>query len=420
MNLMFELFKEIYRLYVEMAPYLFFGVLFVGVLNLVVNRDQITRHVGRNDFWSLTKAALFGIPLPLCSCGVIPTAAYMSRNGASSGSTVSFLISTPQTGIDSIFATYGMMGPIYAIYRPIAALFMGVFGGSAVKIFSKDQKPSEKIPQACGIDEKPNKPTFFERVKSSLKYSFVEFLDDIALHFVIGIIIAGLISYLIPEGYFLGTAASSGILGMLIMIVAGAPMYICATASIPLAVSFMSAGFSPGAAFVFLAVGPATNAASFSVLVKTIGKRNSIIYVGSMIVSAIIAGLILDKIFNYIGVTPHEIVKHAHESSILTHEVKLVAAAIFLILILASIYRKYISGKIIGRKKMQSSEFAKMKIEGMTCKHCSATVKKAIESVDGVEEAEIDLDAKTAYIKGDYDEKAVIDAVKAAGYEPQV
>ncbi len=418
---MLELLKEIYRLYVEMAPYLFFGVLFVGVLNLVVNRDIISRHVGRNDFWSLAKAALLGIPLPLCSCGVIPTAAYMSKNGASSGSTVSFLISTPQTGIDSIFATYGMMGPLYAIYRPIAALFMGIFGGSAVKILSKDEKkPKETAPQACEIDDKPNKPTFIEKVKSSLKYSFVEFLDDIALHFVIGIIIAGFISYLIPKGYFLGTAASSGLLGMLIMIVAGAPMYICATASIPLAVSFMSAGFSPGAAFVFLAVGPATNAASFSVLVKTIGKRNSIIYVGSMIVSAIIAGLILDEIFKLIGTDPHEIVKHAHESSILTQEVKLIAGAIFLILILASIYRKYISGKIIGRKKMQSSEFAKMKIEGMSCKHCSATVKKAIESVDGVEEAEIDLDSKTAYIKGDYDEKAVIDAVKTAGYEPQV
>ncbi|MDE5959958.1 MAG: permease, partial [Muribaculaceae bacterium] len=105
----------------EMAPYLLLGFLFAGMLHAFLPASFYNRHLGRPGFWSVAKAAMFGVPLPLCSCGVIPTAMSMRRQGASRAATVSFLISTPQTGVDSILATGSLLGWPLALIRPIAA-----------------------------------------------------------------------------------------------------------------------------------------------------------------------------------------------------------------------------------------------------------------------------------------------------------
>jgi uncharacterized protein len=429
-----DILKETWILFLEMAPYLMLGLLFVGLLNLFFNKELIIKYVGKNNFMSILKSALFGIPLPLCSCGVVPSAVYMAKNGASKGSVVSFLISTPQTGIDSIIATYGMMGWVFAIFRPFAALIMGIAGGVTV-MFMKEKDKENNISfdtyevsddtftdDCCDDDEQKSKDIkeHFLNIKDKFKkffnYSFVEFLDDISVQFVIGLIISGIIAYSIPEGFFDNSSINNGIAGMLLMILVGVPMYVCATASIPIAVTLMMKGFSPGVAFVFLAVGPATNAASFTIIMNVLGKKIAAIYVIMISVTAIIFGFLLDYLFSLLSIDPFRMLQHIHShDSLLSLEFKWIVGAIFFILLAASLYRKFILSRIKSKEKKMDS--TTLKIEGMTCNHCVMNVKKAIAEVKGVTEVDVNLENNEAYLQGDFSLEAVQKAVADVGYK---
>lgn len=416
---MLEYFGEIYYLFIDMAPYLLLGLLFAGILKLFFSKETISKQIGGNNSLAAIKASLFGVPLPLCSCGVIPTSVYLSKNGASDRATVSFLISTPQTGFDSILATYGMMGWIFAIFRPIAAFFMGVFGGIAVGVFGRDKAENSEKSQsgdACddNCNDEPKPRTFVEKIKETARYSFVEFLDDISIQFIIGLIIAGAIAMLIPDTFFEDSPVTSGVMGMGLMILVGAPMYICATASIPIAVTLLSKGFSAGAAFVFLAVGPATNAASLSILLKTLGKRTTYIYIASIIVGAVVSGLALDFIFYKTNIDSASMIARGEGSSAMApNEIKLFFAALFFILSAASVYRK------IYKKFFNNKEIAavKIKVEGMTCNHCKDNVEKAVAGVEGVKSAVVDLEKKTVGVEGDFNLADAEKAIEKNGYK---
>jgi uncharacterized membrane protein YraQ (UPF0718 family)/copper chaperone CopZ len=419
-----------------MAPYMMLGLIFVGLLNLFFNKDLIIKHIGKNNFMSVFKAALFGIPLPLCSCGVVPSAVYMSKNGASKGSVVSFLIATPQTGIDSIIATYGMLGWIFAIFRPFAALIMGIVGGTVVRFLKLEKSNSKYVGDASNLNDKINSSNAFAlakndecndncstiiKTKSSkskqfFQYSFVEFLDDISFQFIIGLFISGLIAFMIPDNFFQESAINNGIAGMLLMILVGVPMYVCATASIPIAVTLMMKGFSPGVAFVFLAVGPATNAASFTIIMNTLGKKIAIVYVLMISITAILFGLLLDLIINTFNINIHTMMSHSHNhEGMIPIELQWLTSVIFFILLLASLYRKFIKSKII--KKEETVDSKTIKIEGMTCNHCVMNVKKAISSVEGVSDVEVNLSQGEAYVKGDFDLSKVNTAITDVGYK---
>ncbi len=435
---MIDLLYEIWNLFLEMAPYMLFGLFFVGILHLFFTKALVLKHIGDNSLASVFKAAIFGIPLPLCSCGVIPTAVYMKKNGAASSATTSFLISTPQTGIDSIVATYGMMGWVFAVFRPFAALIMGLAGGMTVSLLDKPKPKEVEKPKdmsglfnimdasatqtsdaeedscdgdscGCGSD----KPTSDgNKFKKMFNYAFVEFLDDIAIQFIVGVIISGLIAFFIPDNFFENEALNSGILGMLLMILVGIPMYICATASIPIAVALMLKGFSPGVAFVFLAVGPATNAASLTILMNTLGKKIVSIYLGSVIILSIVMGYILDYIFTLLDVSPKlMIMDHDHE--VLSYEVKLIGGIVFGAMLLASIYRKYFRTKKEETVMEKTQEFT---VEGMSCNHCKNNVENALKELPGVESAEVNLNDKKAVVSGDVDSKTIIEAIEKVGY----
>jgi hypothetical protein len=418
--MIYNIFFEIVKLFLEMGPYILLGLFFVGALNLLVSKDLITKHIGSNSFMSVLKAAMFGVPLPLCSCGVVPTAVYMSKNGASKGATISFLISTPQTGIDSILATYGMMGLVFAIYRPFAALVMGVVGGIAVHVFDKGEfKNPEMKPKFIPMDQFKPMPrkSFSQRFRQTLNYSLVEFFDDISTQFVFGLIVAGLISYFIPADFFENTSVSNGILGMLLMMAVGIPMYVCATASIPIALTLMMKGVSPGVAFVFLVTGPATNAASLTILMKTLGKKVTAIYLLVIMLSSIGFGYLLDFIFNtFTSGYSEEMHHHLHQSSWLTDEVKIVIGIIFLIMIIMSFNRKYFA-KYFRKKEVIMPETTKVNIDGMTCNHCVMNVRKTIEKLPGVESVDVKLDENAAYIKGKFDMKQLIKDIDDVGYK---
>lgn len=410
------LLNEIWKTYISIAPYLFLGLVFAGLLHVVFKKDFVVKHLGKNNFFSVIKAAILGVPLPLCSCGVIPTALFLRKKKASKGATLSFLISTPQTGVDSIIATYGMMGPIFAVFRPLAAFVTGIVGGLVTNFVEKKDVPETLILEekfdcdTCDVEE-PHSHTIIERVTSGLRYAFVEFLDDITFQLIIGIIIAGFISFLIPDNFF-ADFGGEGFGGMLLMIAVGIPLYVCATASIPIAVSLILKGISPGAAFVFLVVGPATNAATITLISRALGKKLIAIYLIVISVFAILGGLLLNYIFDIVGKPEILMMHHNEEISFFSK----ILIGVFSILLILSIFRK-IRNKF--KKPELGGEMANKTflIEGMTCNHCVANVKDSLIKIDGVQNVRINLEKKNAVVDGDYNSDEVKAAIIEAGYK---
>ena len=277
----------------EMSPYLLFGFFVAGLLSVLVSQQLVEKHLGGRGLWPLLKASIFGVPLPLCSCGVIPVSMSLHKHGASKGSTIAFLLSTPQTGVDSIFVTLSLLGPVYAVFRPVAALITGLVGGSLVDVFEQgdkaQKKPAEKCTDECCSDERNGK------VVKGLKYGFVTLPRDIGKAMLLGLAIAAFISALVPDGYF-AEKLGTGIFAMIIMMFLGIPVYVCATASVPVAAALILKGLTPGAALIFLMTGPATNAASFITIWKTLGRTTAIIYLVTVAGCALLCGILLDFI----------------------------------------------------------------------------------------------------------------------------
>ncbi len=277
----------------EMSPYLLFGFFIAGLLSVLVSQQLVEKHLGGGGLWSLLKASIFGVPLPLCSCGVIPVSMSLHKHGASKGSTIAFLLSTPQTGIDSIFVTLSLLGPVFAVFRPVAALITGLVGGTLVDVFGQggeaQKNPAEKCTDECCSGEKTG------RIVKGLKYGFVTLPRDIGKVMLLGLVIAAFISALVPGGYF-AEKLGTGIFAMVVMMFLGIPVYVCATASVPVAAALILKGLTPGAALVFLMTGPATNAASFITIWKTLGRATAIIYLATVAGCALLAGVLLDFI----------------------------------------------------------------------------------------------------------------------------
>jgi hypothetical protein len=414
--------------FVQMAPYLMIGLACAGILHVVFKKEFILKHLGRNSIGATVKAALFGVPLPLCSCGVIPTAVSLRKSRASEGATISFLISTPQTGIDSIIATYGMLGPVFAVFRPVAAFLMGILGGIATAVLP-GRKPAaapqeDTTAQDCTVCARtdPHAHSVGEKVRSMLSYAFGEFLDDIALHLVIGIVISGIISALVPASFFqqyVGNVFAE----MGLMILGGIPLYICATASIPIAMALMAKGVSAGAAFVFLAVGPATNAATVVLIRKTMGNRTVAVYLGSLAVLSVGAGLLLNHVYGFFDAGIPLPAGHGHSAHAPYSPIAIAASLIFLLLLCLSLLRTYLPGlyhamaltRGISKTAPPTQYDTVADIQGMTCNHCAHHVKESIRAA-GAQDVYVDLANKKAYIRGALDAETVKDAVATAGY----
>ncbi len=277
----------------EMSPYLLFGFLAAGILSAFVSPDIVSRHLGVGGPWPVVKAALFGVPLPLCSCSVIPVTVSLRKHGAGKGAAVAFLISTPQTGVDSIFVTFSLLGPVFAVFRPVVAFVTGIVGGWLVKQAEDNGAAGTAAPvchdECC---------TGFARGRfyHVFHYGFITLARDIAKPLLAGLVVAGVISAVVPDDYFAG-ALGGGIVQMLVMLVIGVPMYVCSTASVPVAAALIAKGLSPGAALVFLIAGAATNAAGIMTTLQVMGKRVTAIYLVVVGASALVSGLVLDFIF---------------------------------------------------------------------------------------------------------------------------
>ena len=280
-----------------MAPYLLGGFIISGVMSVILTEEKIKRHLGGSSILSVFKASLLGVPLPLCSCSVIPVATSLRQQGAGRGATTSFLISTPQTGVDSIFVTFSLLGPVFAIFRPIVAFVSGLTGGIIVSLFDKKAVDGDNVPggdcckqKCCGNSVKQNT---FRRI---MEHGLLTLPGEIAPSLLIGLIICALVASFVPGNWF-SDLVPPGPLQILVIMAAGIPVYICATASVPVAAGLILSGVSPGAAFALLITGPATNGATISVIWRIMGKYTCVIYLLTMICSAFFGGLLLDYIF---------------------------------------------------------------------------------------------------------------------------
>jgi uncharacterized membrane protein YraQ (UPF0718 family) len=285
-------------LFTESAPFLLLGMFIAGMINQWIPRTWVEKTLGSKS--SILTAALIGAPLPLCSCSVIPVAMGIRRSGASKASTASFLVSTPETGVDSIGITYALMGPIMAVARPIAAIFSAIIAGLLVLWFGKQESALEPAPQgksqgSCCHKSSAVASTISEKIKTALVFGYGQLLRDFMLWFLVGILFAALVTTLVPAGFL--TQYAQGILAMLVVVVISIPMYVCATASTPLAVGLLLSGITPGAALVFMLTGPATNIATLIVIKNELGKRELGLYLLAIISSALVSGLMLDFLF---------------------------------------------------------------------------------------------------------------------------
>ena len=417
-----------------MSPYLLLGFLFAGILKVAFPQKIIDKYLGKKNAKSVLYASLLGIPLPLCSCGVIPTGISFYKSGASKGSSVSFLISTPQTGIDSILVTYSLLGLPFAIIRPFIALITGFLGGLLANRFDTDEKViPEPIQDSCCTTEKKsdcecddNCDSQAKEKKSALytmfKYAFVDFLQDISKWLIVGLLLAAFISVLIPDDFF-SSYIGNDFIGMLVILVASIPLYICATSSVPIAAILMMKGISPGAALVFLMAGPATNAATITVLNKVMGKKTMWSYLLSIVSGALVFGLLIDNVFPREWFEMASLHDHmnAHEGHWMLPKWLQWASSILLSsLILNGYLQKYLSGKRTDNTTSSENivDDKIIVINGMSCNHCKNSVEKHIGALSNIIKAEVNLEQKKLHLLGkSINLKIIKKEIESLGFE---
>jgi len=391
-----ELLSNFSALFMEAAPWLLLGLLIAGLIKVFVPTQTLSKHMGGNDLKSVVKAAFIGAPLPLCSCGVLPAALGLRRAGASKSATVSFLVATPETGVDSVSVSYALLGPFMAIVRPIAAIISAIVAGVLVgkeetNTKAKESKASttccsskknddllpsykpvktqastccssntntaleakpitekasccsssiETQPQkkftCCGSTQAPSAVEGFkQKVVQALQFSSYDLIKDTQLWLLIGLFFAALVQTFLPSDFL--AQYGHGVIAMVAMMIVGIPMYICATASTPIAAGLMMAGISPGAALVFMLAGPATNIAALGLVLTELGKRALFAYLTGVIGSAIIIGLLVDTIAESFNIVP---TVHLAEHGLLPHWFMVASSLLLIGLMLRVVYKK--------------------------------------------------------------------------------
>lgn len=455
---------ELVALVYDMAPWLLLGFGIAGILHVFFPEGKINKLLGDSSMKHVFRAAIFGIPLPLCSCGVIPTGISIYRSGASKGASIAFLISTPQTGVDSVMVTYSLLGLPFAILRPIIALVTGVLGGILANFFERDKVspgdtpivdasdasdasikgPSEQsvAPPSCcqsgsavsscsassressgHASHTPHIPhdinsSWFTKTREALRYAMVDFFGDVARSLLLGLLIAAGIAVLVPADFF-ASYLQNDLIGMLVILVASIPLYVCATSSVPVAAVLIAKGLSPGAAIVFLMAGPATNAATITMIGSVMGRRALFTYLGTIVGGALFFGLITDYFLPRAWFVP-TMTAHAHgHDALLPAWLQISSSIVFVIALGYALFRQFVPKRFLGGKKklVPDEKTTLLKVQGMTCGHCKRTVEETVRQLDGVEDAEADLSHATLAIRGTPDLAQVRQSLESVGFE---
>lgn len=465
-------------LFSEMAPFLLLGFLLAGILHVWVPNHLYVPKISKPNFKSVLWSALFGIPLPICSCGVIPTSIALRKEGASKGASVSFLISTPATGVDSILATYSLLGGPFAILRPVAAFVTAMLGGLFTNVVTKNE-PETGVAVvgethehhehhhehehcdcdgdhcSCGQDhdEEHSKKSFAQKIKETLEYGFVNMIGDVSKWLIIGLLLGALIAAFVPDDFFL-FLHEYPLLCMVVVLVLAMPMYTCATGSIPLALALVEKGITPGAALVLLMAGPATSIASMLVVGKAFGKRTLAAYLTSIALGALFFGFVIDTFFMdtfLASMLPHASAEcHGHGA---LGVFDYICAGLFAVLIIYAKFAHKGCGGHCGcgcenhdcccecdddhehcecgehdehhhhegechchghHHEHEEPVVVTYRVLGMSCSHCKACVEKATLRLDGVLSAEADVASKELRVQWHGDDDVDETALKNA------
>lgn len=330
----------------DLAPYLLLGFFLAGLVYVLIPRVGIHKVFGKPGFASVLKASLFGVPLPLCSCSVLPTALSLREKGASRGATLAFLVATPESGVDSIAVSAALLDPLMTIFRPLAAFGTGMVAGLIEDgLEATEPKQSEKEVELCKIcppgmlQKGDHEHNWKEKLSGALRYAFEDLFADIIGWVLLGLLISALISVFLPPDFFAkhveGESAQ-----FLLMLLVGIPLYVCASASTPIAASLIHAGISPGAALVFMLVGPATNAGSLLSIWRQFGKRSTMIHIGSIIFVSLLFGWLLNRLYQWFAIDPK--VSLGHVSELMPAPVQWFSTAVFILLLLNLARRRFL------------------------------------------------------------------------------
>ena len=359
------LLEHFIELFLASAPWLLLGLFIAGLIQVFVPTETMSKHLGGEGIVSATKAAFIGAPLPLCSCGVIPAGLGLRKAGASKSATTSFLVATPETGVDSVSLSYALLGPFMAIVRPITAIISAIVAGVLV---GKDNQTDsitetegdsccasdhdhghhheEKTSSGCCGHKKAKKQNLLlSKLQQAFKYSTQNMIADTATWLLIGLFFAALIQTYVPSDFL--AKWGSGLLAMTVMVLVSIPMYICATASTPIAAGLLLSGVSPGAVLVFMMAGPATNIATLGVVAKALGRRAVVAYLTGVIGTAFVAGWLTDWLVTEFGFNVAPMVGHEHQ---MIPDWLVIGSSILLaLLIVRSYMSKFSINKFMGR-----------------------------------------------------------------------
>jgi len=400
-------------LLVRMAPWILMGLVIAGAIRVLLPVDFAVRQFGRNSVGSVLRAAAIGVPLPLCSCGVLPVAAALRKNGASPGATVSFLVTTPTSGVDSLLATGSLLGLPMAAARLLSSFFIGIAAGLATVAGTRLVQPV-----TAPVTTAMPRLRASQKLRSAIAFGFGELLEGIAGPLAIGCLLGGLITFLVPPSFF-EQWMGGGWLSYVVMLAVGTPLYVCATGSIPMAAALLGGGISPGAAMVFLIAGPATNAAAIAVIADLLGRRVVIIYLAVLSLGALAIGAATDALFSAFPslqvATSHVLHDHDHLSM-----VEIASGAVLGALMLWHLRRPVVARWLRRRQKVAPSA-TRFTVPDMHCENCAATICNALAGVDGVSGVAADPTAKTVTLTAadDTARAAARSAMEQAGYHPK-
>ena len=419
---------ETWMVTTRMAAWLLLGFVVAGLLSVFISPAWLERHLGGRGMGPVFKASLFGVPLPLCSCGVIPVAASLRQHGASRSATTAFLLSTPQTGVDSILVTWTMLGPLFAIFRPVAALLTGLLGGGLVQTFDPDShqtSPNGRGLAGAGSRDVIRPQGLGPKMMAALDYGFVTLPGDIGRALLIGLVIAGILGAVVPPDFLAGFLGS-GALSIALMMIVGIPIYVCATASVPLAASFIFLGASPGAALAFLIAGPATNAATLTTISRVLGRRTAAIYLGTVAVSAFGGGLLLDWLLPLAAAAVPLFSGMGHQHETVGWFDHAAGAALVLVMTFSwwlSRRRDHACGCDENQdcSPVEDSEVLEFAVEGMSCSHCTGSVQRGVSEMEGVTACQVFLDGGRAVVRGSgLQPEAVSAVIEGLGFKARL
>jgi uncharacterized membrane protein YraQ (UPF0718 family)/copper chaperone CopZ len=377
-------------------------VLIAGLMHVLLPKDFIRRHMGGRGPASVFKAVLLGVPMPLCSCGVIPAAIAIKREGATDGASVGFLISTPQIGIDSILVAASFLGWPFALFKVGAAFATGVLGGVFTDIAVPAQETETQVSE-IGNQRKRGVRDLFDYAVNDLIYLIWRWL-------LFGIVVSAAITTWVPSNFFADTAVASGVLSLLVVLVISLPLYVCATASVPIAAALVAAGMPAGAAIVFLMAGPASNVATIGAVYKAFGARVLGIYLSVIVGGSLVFGYLFDFILETGPIIAAEPMDHGGF---------LAAGAAVLLMVLFGWFAvrdiQTAARRIFGKKSAQNQ--MKLDVTGMSCGGCAKKATSALLAIEGVSSAEVDHESGTAVVGGmGLEIESLTRALDACGY----